>query len=92
MTLEQLALVACGVTVNGLTFALGVAVGISLTRKDSRNDDRDNDQAQAGQINWHLPLDQQPQGGTRCRSGGCANPKPEAGAPQRAHGKRVSDR
>ena len=92
MTLEQLALVACGVTVNGLTFALGVAVGISLTRrKDSRND-RDNDEAQAGQIQWHQPLDQQPQGGTRYRSGGCASPKPEASAPQRAHGRRVSDR
>ena len=83
MTLEQLALVACGVTVNGLTFALGVAVGISLKRKDSRNDD-DSQQAQAGKINWHLPLDQQPQGGTRCRAGGCANPQPEAGAAKRA--------
>ena len=91
MTLEQLALVACGVTVNGLTFALGVAVGISLKRKDSRND-RDNDEAQAGQIQWHQPLDQQPQGGTRYRSGGCAKQIPEAGAAQRAHGKRVSDR
>ena len=91
MTLEQLALVACGVTVNGLTFALGVAVGISLKRKDSRND-RDNDEAQASTLNWHQPLDQQPQGGTRCRQGGCAKPQPEASAHERAHGKRVSGR
>lgn len=90
MTLEQLALVACGVTVNGLTFALGMAVGVSLKRKDSRNDN-DNDQAKASS-SWHQPLDQQPQGGTRCRKGGCANQQPEAGAAQRAHGRRVSDR
>ena len=92
MTLEQLALVACGVTVNGLTFALGMAAGISLKRKDIANDNRDNDEAQAGTLNWHQPLDQQPQGGTRCRQGGCAKPQPEASAHERAHGKRVSDR
>ena len=92
MTLEQLALVACGVTVNGLTFALGMAAGISLKRKDIANDNRDNDEAQASTLNWHQPLDQQPQGGTRCRQGGCASTKPEAGARERAHGKLVSDR
>jgi hypothetical protein len=92
MTLEQLALVACGVLMNGLTFALGVAVGISLKRKDIANDNRDSQQAQAGQTNWHQPLDQQPQGCTRCRQGGCSNPQPEASAHERAHGKRVSDR
>lgn len=92
MTIEQLALVACGVLMNGLTFALGVAVGISLKRKDIANDNRDSQQAQAGQSNWHQPLDQQPQIGPRCRQGGCANPKPEAGSHERPHGKRVSDR
>jgi hypothetical protein len=41
MTIEQLTLVGVGVLVNGLTFALGIAVGISLTRKDSTNGNED---------------------------------------------------
>jgi hypothetical protein len=35
MTVENAVFVATGVLVNGLTFALGIAVGASLKRKDS---------------------------------------------------------
>lgn len=84
MTLEQLALVACGVVVNGLTFALGMAVGISLTRrKDSRND-RDNDEAPQAGINWHLPLDIGTPHSPQLRSAGGAKPQPKADSAKRA--------
>lgn len=36
MTLSQLALICAGITINALTFALGICVGVSLSnRKDS---------------------------------------------------------
>jgi hypothetical protein len=35
MTIENTVFLATGVLVNGLTFALGIAVGVSLKRKDS---------------------------------------------------------
>jgi hypothetical protein len=62
MTIEQLAVMACGVTVNGLTFALGIAVGISLTRKDSKN----GNQNEASR--WHRVERSRPQGGSRDRA------------------------
>jgi hypothetical protein len=37
MTVENAVFLATGVLVNGLTFALGIAVGVSLKRKDSDN-------------------------------------------------------
>jgi hypothetical protein len=76
VTIEQLALVACGVTVNGLTFALGLAVGTSLKRKDSH--DSDNDQATEGSKRWHLPLDIGAPHRPQLRGAGSANQKPEA--------------
>lgn len=39
MSVTTVILLAAGVVVNGLTFVLGVAVGERLTRKDSKNDD-----------------------------------------------------
>lgn len=48
MTIEQIVLVALGVIGNGLTFALGIAVGISL-RKESFYDRSSNKAAQK----WH---------------------------------------
>jgi hypothetical protein len=74
MTIEQLAILACGVVVNGLTFALGLAVGASL-RKESRNDSSSNE---AEAKNWHVAFDKHTEGGAGCRKGGCANPQPEA--------------
>ena len=84
MTLEQLALVACGVTVNGLTFALGMAAGISLKRKDIANDNRDTDEAPEAGINWHLPLDIGTAHSPQLRSAGGAKPEPKADSAKRA--------
>lgn len=42
MTIEQAVFLAVGFLLNGMTFACGVAVGISLTRKDVRNDSDDD--------------------------------------------------
>lgn len=36
MTVSQLVLVCAGFSLNALTFALGVIVGISLVRKESK--------------------------------------------------------
>jgi hypothetical protein len=52
MTNHDFALICAGLLTNGLTFALGVAVGISLTtkRKDSRDDHHDKNPAT---YPWH---------------------------------------
>lgn len=44
MTIEQAVFLAVGFLLNGLTFACGVAVGISLTRKDVRDDCDDGEE------------------------------------------------
>ena len=42
MTLSDFVLVSAGIAANAATFCLGILVGVSLsTRKDSKNDDRD---------------------------------------------------
>lgn len=74
MTIEQLTLVGVGVMVNGLTFALGIAVGASL-RKESRHDRNSNEDEKK---NWHVAFSQQPEGGAGCRKNGCANSQPQA--------------
>ena len=82
MTMEQLALVACGVLMNGLVFAIGVAVGITL-RKDSDHDSDTDEAPQAGG-NWHLPLDIGAPHSPQLRGASGAKPKPEADSAKRA--------
>lgn len=77
MTLDSLIFLAVGMTVNGLTFALGVAVGASL-RKDSDHD-RDNDETETDPSRqWHLPLDIGTPHRPGLRSASGANPQPKA--------------
>jgi hypothetical protein len=38
MSIADCLLIAAGVVMNGLTFALGIAVGARLTRKDAKDD------------------------------------------------------
>jgi hypothetical protein len=49
MTFDQLVALAAGQLIAAGMFALGIAVGVSLTRKDSTHDDSDKDEA----ARWH---------------------------------------
>jgi hypothetical protein len=82
MTLDNAMFLCAGVLVNGLVFALGIAVGISL-RKDA-DDDRDNDKAEATPGNWHLDLDIGTPHSPGLRTAGGAGAKPEADPDKRA--------
>jgi hypothetical protein len=86
MTLSQLALICAGFSLNAATFVLGVMVGCSLKRKDSKDD---RDYRTEAQEFWHSHAnrlsDKGPDCGARCR----AKPKPEAGFAQRAAGQRI---
>ena len=58
MTLEGVALVFVGVVLNGFTFVVGMAVGISLLERKQDNDsnsDSDEEATEGG--HWNLPLD-----------------------------------
>jgi hypothetical protein len=48
MTIEHMVFLATGVLVNGLTFALGIAVGVSLKRKDFAHHGYDYEKSR-----WH---------------------------------------
>lgn len=54
MTIEQAVFLAVGFLLNGLTFACGVAVGISLVRKDACND-CDDDTEEDDDDEWGKP-------------------------------------
>ena len=82
MTPDNVFFLAIGCLMNGLVFAIGVAVGITL-RKDSDHDDSDTDEApQAG--NWHLPLDIGTPHSPQLRGASGAKQKPEADSAKRA--------
>lgn len=53
MTIEQAVFLAVGFLLNGLIFACGVAAGITLTRKDVRDDCDDNEEEQDDE--WGQP-------------------------------------
>lgn len=77
MTIDNLMFLAVGVCVNGFTFALGVAVGLTF-RKDSDHDS-DNDTTEADPSrSWHLPLDIGTAHSPQLRSTGGAQPQPKA--------------
>ena len=46
MSVTTVVLVAAGVVVNGLTFVLGLAVGERLKRKDSRDDNSNENKSE----------------------------------------------
>lgn len=84
MTPDNVFFLAVGCVMNGLVFAIGVAVGISL-RKDSEYDDRDNDTTEAKPGgSWHLDLDIGTPHSPQLRSSGGAHAKPEADPDKRA--------
>ncbi|MGA0207597.1 MAG: hypothetical protein ACO3LT_07380 [Ilumatobacteraceae bacterium] len=82
MTLDNAMFLCAGVLVNGLVFALGIAVGLTL-RKDA-DDDRDNDEAQEEPGNWHLDLDVGTPHRPDLRTAGGAGQEPKADFAKRA--------
>lgn len=75
MSFDSIALVLLGCLVNGFTFVVGLAVGISLFER--KQDDNSNENEEDHKIDWHQPLDI---GAPHCpelRSGCRANPKPQ---------------
>jgi hypothetical protein len=85
MTLSQLTLVSAGIVVQALTFALGLVVGCSLTRKDSKDD---RDYRKEAQEFWHSHANRLAEKGPGCGAGRCSKPKPEADLAQRAPAQR----
>ena len=81
MTIDNVIFLCAGVCVNGLTFALGIAVGLTF-RKDSDHD-CDNDEDEEGSKQWHLPLDIGRAHSPGLRTAGGAGAKPEANLAKR---------
>lgn len=82
MTLEAISLVFLGVVLNGFTFVVGLAVGISLYERKQDNDSDSNEAAdEANQ--WHIPLDIGSAHRPRLRSVGGAQPQPKADSAKR---------
>ena len=82
MTPDNVFYLAVGCVMNGLVFAIGVAVGITL-RKDSDHDSDTDEAPQAGG-NWHIPLDIGTPHSPQLRGASGAKPKPEADSAKRA--------
>lgn len=57
MTLEGVALVFVGVVLNGFTFVVGMAVGISLLERKQDDDNSNSDEETSEGGHLHLPLD-----------------------------------
>jgi hypothetical protein len=85
MTLSDLVLVSAGIAANAATFCLGILVGCSLTRKDSKDD---RDYRKEAQEFWHIPTDRSAPCRPGCGAGRCSKPKPEADPVERFAGKR----
>jgi hypothetical protein len=85
MTLSQLTLVSAGIVVQALTFALGLVVGCSLTRKDSKDD---RDYRKEAQEFWHSHANRLAEKGPGCGAGCRSKQKPEADPVERFAGKR----
>ena len=83
MTPDNVFFLAAGCVMNGLIFAIGVAVGITL-RKDSDHDDSDTDEAPQAGGNWHLPLDIGTPHSPELRGASCARPQRKADSAKRA--------
>ena len=82
MTLEAVSLVFLGVVLNGFTFVVGLAVGISLyERKQDHDSNSDEEEDAAGK--WHIPLDIGSPHRPGLRSVGGAQPKPKADSAKR---------
>lgn len=82
MTPDNVFFLAVGCLMNGLVFAIGVAVGITL-RKDFDHDS-DTDEAQQAGGNWHIPLDIGTPHSPQLRGASGAKQKPEADSAKRA--------
>jgi len=82
MTLEAVSLVFLGVVLNGFTFVVGLAVGISLYERKQDNDS-DSSEEEDAISNWHLPLDIGSAHSPGLRSVGGAQQKPKADSAKR---------
>lgn len=85
MSFESIALVLLGCVVNGFTFVVGLAVGISLFER--KQDDNSNENEENPKIDWHQPLDIGAPHCPQIRSG-CGKIKGEADSAKRASGQR----
>lgn len=79
MTLSDFVWVAVGETLLAGTFALGILVGATLSRKGQRNGNGDT----GTEDNWHHAGNVNATGGSCRRAQGCADKAPEAHTGQR---------
>lgn len=84
MTTEEIALVIIGAVVNAGTFAAGVLMGVSLHRKDAKDECDSDKEAKGGVWKRDRPEPAGSQGGARLRVAGSAEQEREAGASERA--------
>ena len=82
MTTENLAMLAVGQIIAAGMFSLGVLVGVSLHRKDAKDDDSNEGTKEAGW--WHDPVGTGSEGGAGRSSGSSANEKRAARIAERA--------
>lgn len=71
MTTENLAMLAVGQIIAAGMFALGVLVGTSLNRKESKDDN--SDQGTKDKDKWHHPVSGNAEGGAERRGGSGAD-------------------
>ena len=77
MTTENLAMLAVGQIIAAGMFSLGVLVGVSLHRKDAK-DDNSNEGTKEDQNWWHDPVGPSTQGGAERRGGSSAGQERQA--------------
>jgi hypothetical protein len=79
MTISQLTLICAGISLNALTFVLGIMVGVSLAnRKDSTHDSVN--EGTKGKDYWHDVERRPTQVRFASRGPGCTGTRPEARA------------
>lgn len=83
MTTEEIALVIIGAIVNAGTFAAGVLMGVSLLRKDAKDECDSDKEAKGGVWKRDRVEPNGSQGGARLRVTSSAEPEREAGVSER---------
>jgi len=83
MSTENLAMLAVGQIIAAGMFSLGVLVGVSLHRKDAK-DDNSYEGTKKDQKWWHDPVGPSTESGFERRGGSSAGQERQASAPERA--------
>lgn len=88
MTLTDLVFLSIGLTWNGFTFALGVALGISLVERKRSNDNSNSDAPQGEEHDGVYRPDIGSEHRPELRLSGSSSEEPEAHPAKRAHCRR----